>query len=47
MPDNIATTALGRGDIESAIEELEKADKISFATIQILACFIFQVYYCS
>ncbi|BBN14694.1 hypothetical protein MPTK1_6g13710 [Marchantia polymorpha subsp. ruderalis] len=43
VPDNIATTALGRGDIESAIEELEKADKISFATIQILACFIFQI----
>ncbi|KAG6541951.1 hypothetical protein Mapa_016676 [Marchantia paleacea] len=46
VPDTIATAALSRGDIEAAIDELAKADKISFATVQILACFIFQVCYC-
>ncbi|KAL3681133.1 hypothetical protein R1sor_024089 [Riccia sorocarpa] len=43
VADAIVTTALGRSDIESTIDELSKADKSSFATLQILACFMFQI----
>ncbi|CAM6109885.1 unnamed protein product [Calypogeia fissa] len=43
VPDSILTTALGRGDIESAIDELSKCDQCSFASLQCLVCWMFQI----
>jgi hypothetical protein len=47
VPDTVLSWALGRGEIEGAIKELSKSGQCALATIQILACFMFQVTFLS
>lgn len=47
VPDTVLSWALGRGEIEGAIKELSKSGRCALATIQILACFMFQVTFLS
>lgn len=43
IPDWTLTGALSKGEVQSAICELQKANKSAFATFQILACWMYQI----
>lgn len=45
IPDAILSWALGRGEIRGAIQELSRCGKCALATLQILVCWMFQVWF--